>query len=337
MVTNNKPQWGILSTANIGLTHVIPGMLKSDKLDVAAICSRDAARAAEAAKAHGIARSYGSYEELLADPEIDAIYNPLPNHLHVPWTIKAMEAGKHVLCEKPIALDAEEAKALIEARERTGKLVAEAFMVRHHPQWKRAVEIVKSGALGDVRAIHTIFSYYLDDPQNVRNMADIGGGGLYDVGCYAINTSRLLFGGEPVRVVSLIENDPVMKIDRLASGILDYGEGRRLAFTCATQLVPSQKVTAFGTKQSLTVEIPFNQNPELPSRLLLDDGRTLKGQPLEVEEIAPADQYMLQAEAFGEAILNGTPLASPIEDAVANMAVIDALFRSAETNQWVTL
>jgi len=337
MVKNDKPQWGILSTANIGLNHVIPGMQKSDKLTVAAIASRDGARAEEAARAHGIERAHGSYEALLADPEIDAIYNPLPNHLHVPWTIKALEAGKHVLCEKPIALTAAEAATLIAARDKAGKLVAEAFMVRHHPQWKRAAEIAGSGTLGEVRAIQTIFSYFNDNPDNVRNMADIGGGALYDIGCYAIVTARLIFGAEPERVVSLVDFDPTFRTDRLASAILDFGEGRRLTFTCATQLVPRQEVAIYGTRKSLTVEIPFNQNPARSARLSIDDGGAIRGEPPETIEIPPADQYMLQAETFGAAILTGAPLAHPIEDAVANMAVIDALFQSAKSGGWVSL
>ena len=337
MTTNKKPAWGIISTARIGLDHVIPGMQKSDSLTVSGIASRDAGKAEQTAKALGIEKSYGSYEALLADPDIDIIYNPLPNHLHVPWTIKALEAGKHVLCEKPIALTADEAAELIAARDRSGKLVAEAFMVRHHPQWKRAHEIATSGDLGEVRAIQTIFTYSLHDPSNVRNMADIGGGGLYDIGCYAVLTSRFIFGAEPKRVVSLVDYDPQLKIDRLASAIVDYGEGKRLVFTCATQLVPTQRVAIYGTKKSLTVEVPFNQNPSIKARLHIDDGRAVKSEAPEVEELAAADQYQLQAEAFGEAAMSGKPLAYPIEDAVANMRVIDALFASGKSGQWVDI
>ncbi len=335
-MTQDKLRWGIISTAAIGANHVIPAMLQSSRLSVDAIASRDAAKAEDAAKALGIPKSYGSYEALLADPEIDAIYNPLPNHLHVPVTIQALEAGKHVLCEKPIALDAKEAAQLIEARDRTGKQVAEAFMVRHHPQWLRAKALVDDGVLGRVRAIQTMFSYYNDDAANVRNMADIGGGALYDIGCYAILTSRFIFGREPVRVVSLIEVDPTFKTDRLASAIVDYGDGDRLVFTCATQLVPHQSVAIMGTKKSVTVEIPFNQDPTRPARLRIDDGGYIKGAAPQYEDLEPANQYMLQAEAFGEGVAKGS-LLYPIEDAVKNMAVIDALFESARTGGWVSL
>ena len=333
----DKLSWGILSTANIAAKNVVPAMQKSDRLTVAAIASRDGARARQAADALGIETAHSSYEALLADPAIDVIYNPLPNHLHVPWTIKAMEAGKHVLCEKPVALTADEAELLVDARERTGKLVAEAFMVRHHPQWKRVVEIVRSGKLGTVRVVQTMFAYHNVDPQNVRNLADIGGGAVYDIGCYAIATGRLVFGTEPERVVAVLDRDPEMKIDRLSSAIVTFGEGARLVFTCSTQLVPSQSVDIYGTKQKLRVEVPFNQDPMRPSRLLIDDGSALKGGPETVEEVPPANQYMLQAEAFGDAVSGAVPLAFPIEDAVANMRVIDALLRSGETGAWETI
>lgn len=331
---NTKLSWGVLSTANIGTTVVIPAMQKSTRLSVDAIASRDGVRAREAAERLGIAKSYDSYDALLADSEIDAIYNPLPNHLHVHWTLEALRAGKHVLCEKPIALDTAEAEQLLAAREESGKLVAEAFMVRQHPQWLRARELVREGHLGTVRAIHALFSYYLTDPGNVRNRADIGGGALYDVGCYAVAASRFLFEAEPIRALALIDRDPELKTDRLTSAIIEFPGGRRLLFTCATQLVPCQKVEVLGTERLLEIEVPFNQNPEVPARLRLDDGGRIKGEADMVEELASADQYTLQAEALCEAIVSGAPLPFPIEDAIANMRVIDALFRSAEIGGW---
>lgn len=335
-MTKDKLSWGIISTAEIGANHVIPAMLASDKLTVDAVASRDSAKARTFADRLGIPKAYGSYEEMLADPEIDAIYNPLPNHLHVPWTVKAMEAGKHVLCEKPIALDAAEARQLVEARERTGMLVAEAFMVRHHPQWQRVKALADDGDLGKVRVVHTMFSYHNTDPGNVRNMADIGGGGLYDIGCYAILTARYVFGRDPKRVVSMIERDPELGIDRLTSAMVDFGGGDRLLFSASTQLVPHQTVAVFGTEKSVMVEIPFNQDPKRPARLRIDDGGYIKGAEPVWEELAPANQYTLQAEAFGEAVKGGK-LAYPIEDAVANMRVIDAVFESAKTDAWVSL
>ena len=325
--------WGVISTALIGTEKVIPAMQKSRHCRIRAIASRDLALAERWAKALGIPKAYGSYEELLTDPEIEAVYNPLPNHLHVPWSIKAAEAGKHVLCEKPIALDAREAGQLLAARNRTGKLIAEAFMVRGHPQWLRARELVRQGRIGSLRAVQGFFSYFLTDPKNVRNMADIGGGGLYDIGCYPIVTSRFLFGAEPTRVVGLIEYDPMLKIDRLASAILDYPEGQA-SFTCATQLVPYQRMQIFGTSGRIEVEIPFNAPPDQPCRIFVDDGSALGDASAREESFPVCDQYTIQGDLFSEAIRSGKPPEFPLENAVQNMRVIDALFRSAKAGRW---
>jgi predicted dehydrogenase len=325
--------WGIISTAKIGVEKVIPAMQKSRHCRIVAIASRDLAAAEKAAKKLGIRQAYGSYEALLADPKIEAVYNPLPNHLHVPWSIKAAEAGKHVLCEKPIALNAKEAEQLIVARDRTGKLISEAFMVRSHPQWLRVRELVREGRIGRLRAIQGFFSYFLTDPTNVRNQADIGGGGLYDIGCYPIVTSRFLFEAEPRRVVGLIERDPVLKIDRLASAILDYPEGQA-SFTCSTQLVPYQRMQIFGEKGRIAVEIPFNAPPDRPCRIFVDDGSQLGDGSARAESFEVCDQYALQGDMFSEAIRTGKPVAFPLEDAVKNMRVIDALFRSAKSGVW---
>jgi predicted dehydrogenase len=325
-------RWGVLSTANIGVAKVIPAMQKSGLLKISAIASRNLEASNAAAERLGIGRAYGSYEELLADPEIDVIYNPLPNHLHVPWTIKAMEAGKHVLCEKPIALNAGEAGQLVEARERTGKLIAEAFMVRHHPQWHYTRERIRSGALGDVRAMQAVFSYYLTDPNNVRNRADIGGGGLYDVGCYAVASGRYVFEREPERVISLVDRDPGLGTDRLTSAIVDFGGGARLLFTCSTQLARYQQVDICGTHGRIRMEAPFNPDPDSPAEVIIVDG---EGKRTELMPVA--DHYQLQAEAFGRAIETGDAIEFPIEDAVANMRVIDAIFRSAASQSWEAL
>jgi predicted dehydrogenase len=323
-----------LSTAKIGVEKVIPAMQQGALSRIVAVASRDGERARSAADNLGIARSYGSYEELLADPEIEAIYNPLPNHLHVPWSVKAMEAGKHVLCEKPIALNAKQAEELIEARERTGRQVLEAFMVRHHPQWRRARELARSGQIGEVRAIHCAFSYYLVDPANVRNQAEIGGGGLFDIGCYAISTARFIFGAEPERVVALIDRDPEFRTDRLTSGLVEFPRDRHLAFTCSTQLVPHQRVQIFGTKGRIEIVIPFNAPPDRPTRILIDDGADLSGSSTTAEEFPVCNQYTLQGDAFSRIVLGETKPEFPIEDAVANMRVIDAMFRSARTVMW---
>ncbi|GAB0113629.1 Gfo/Idh/MocA family protein [Acidisoma sp. C75] len=328
--------WGVLSTAKIGREQVIPAMQKGAVSRILGLASRDEGKARATAGALGIPRAYGSYEALLADPEIQAIYNPLPNHLHVPWTIRALEAGKHVLCEKPIALGAAEAEALLAARDRTGLIVAEAFMVRHAPWWQRVRSLVREGRLGRVSAIQTAFSYYLDDPGNIRNMADIGGGGLMDIGCYAIATARYIWGSEPRRVAALMERDPAMGTDRLTSALLAFPEGQ-LSFVCATQLVPHQRVTIMGSKARVEVLIPFNAPKDTPCEILIDEGRALGGRMAEVESFAPADQYTLQGDAVSRAILGEAALEFPLEDAIANMRVIDALFRAAERGSWETV
>ncbi len=325
--------WGVLSTAKIGLEKVIPAMQQGRRGRIAAIASRDAAAAQAAASRLGIPKAHGSYEALLADPEIDAIYNPLPNHLHVPWTIKALEAGKHVLCEKPVALDAGEARTLVEAERRTGRRVLEAFMVRQHPQWLRVAELVRTGRIGEARAIQTAFCYYNVDPANIRNQADIGGGGLYDIGCYGIVTARFLFG-EPERVVALIERDPALRTDRLTSAILAFPGGRQALFTCSTQLAPYQRVQVLGTKGRIEVQIPFNAPPDRACRILVDDARALDGSGIQVEELPVCNQYTLQGDEAARVFLGEAEAAWPIADAVRNMAVIDALFRSAESGTW---
>jgi len=328
-----KVKWGVIGVAKIATEKVIPAMQRGEVSEIMGIASRDPAKARTAAGNLGIPRAYGSYEELLADPEIEAIYNPLPNEEHVPWTLRALAAGKHVLCEKPIALDAAEARPLIEARNRSGKLVAEAFMVRFHPQWRRARELARDGTIGEAQAIQTFFTYRLLDPDNVRNRPP-GGGGLYDIGCYAILTARFIFGAEPTRVVATVDWDPKFKTDRLASALLEFPGGRQLAFTIGTQSSAHQCVTIMGDKGRIEVMIPFNAPPERPAEIVIDTGADLIGGGRPVEQFPVCDQYTLQGDAFSRAIVDGSPLEFPIEDAIANMAVIDALFRSAKSGSW---
>lgn len=331
-MSTKKVRWGILSTANIGMQKVTPAIQQSPHSEVVAIASRDLAKAEAAARQLGIAKAYGSYEELFADPEIDAIYNPLPNHLHVPMTVAAAKAGKHVLCEKPIALNARQAEELRECP--PDRIVLEAFMVRFHPQWQRAREIIRSGELGEVRAINAIFSYHNDDPQNVRNMADIGGGGIMDIGCYPVTAGRFLFEGEPERVVSLVERDPRFKTDRLASVIADFGGGRQLSFVCSTQAAGHQRVQVLGTKAKLEIIIPFNAPPNERTAITVDTGAPFDGS-LARREILPAcDQYTEQAEAFALAVLGEQKLPWGVEDAIASMKVLDAIFESEKTGAW---
>jgi predicted dehydrogenase len=326
--------WGVVSTALIGMEKVNPAMLKAKGVEFRGIASRDLAKAKEAAKTLGIPKAYGSYAEMFADPEIEAVYNPLPNHLHVPVTIEALKAGKHVLCEKPIALTAAEAEQLVEAERASGKLVAEAFMVRWHPQWLTARKLVAEGAIGEVRAVQVSFSYFNDDPNNVRNMNDIGGGGLYDIGCYCIISGRWFFGSEPERVVSIIDRDPKFGTDRLASALVKFPGNRQLSFMVSTQLVPYQRVQVFGTTGRIEIEIPFNAPPAHACRVFKDTGKDLKGSSIETITIPPCDQYTLQAEAFSKAIRKEEAWPYPITDAVQQMRIIDALYKSGESQKW---
>jgi predicted dehydrogenase len=333
---SKKIRWGVLSTAAIGVKKVIPGMQKGDLSTVTAIASRDLTKARQSADALGIPTAYGSYEELLADPNIDAIYNPLPNHLHVPWTIKAAEAGKHVLCEKPISLTVAEAETLLAVRARTGVKIGEAFMVRTHPQWLRVRELLDEGRIGELHSVLGFFSYYNVNPANIRNQVDLGGGALMDIGCYLVLASRYAFGQEPIRVVADVERDPQMHTDRLTSAILKFATGQAV-FTCSTQLVPYQRVHFLGTRGRIELEIPVNVPPDRPVRLLIDSGKDLFGGGIETETFPVCDQYTLQGDAFSRAILEGHEVPVPIEEAIKNMAVIEAIFRSGSSGQWVSL
>jgi len=326
-------RWGVLGAANIALKKVIPGMQKSALAQVVAIASRDIAKARSAANELGIPRAYGSYQELIDDPDIEAVYIPLPNHLHVPWSIRAAERGKHVLCEKPIALTAKEARQLLEVRDRTGVKIGEAFMVRTHPQWLRVKEIVASGRIGELRLISGHFSYYRRDPADIRNRVEWGGGALMDVGCYPITISRWLFGAEPTEVVGLIDRDPDFQVDRLTSGLLRFERGQA-TFSCSTQLVAYQAVQIFGTRGRIAAA--FHATPRDESRIYVDDGSDLMGGGgIETITFPPVDQFSIQADRFSEAIRGLGTVPVSLEDAIGNMTVIDALFRSAESGHWV--
>lgn len=327
-----KVRWGILSTAKIAREKVIPAMQTGASCSVDAIASRDAAQAAAVAETLGIAKSYGTYEALLNDADIDAVYIPLPNHLHVPWAIKAIAAEKHVLCEKPIALSAEEAEQLLQAAKQKPHLkVMEAFMYRFHPQWQRAKQMVQQGAVGQLKHIHSVFSYFNDDAGNIRNKKDIGGGGLMDIGCYCISLARFIFDAEPEKVLGQVEFDPVLQTDRLASGVMQFSLGTS-SFTCSTQMVPYQRVNIMGTTGRIEIEIPFNAPPAVPTRIWWHSKNG-------TEEIVfdAVDQYTLQGDAFSQAILDNSAMPTPLEDAVNNMAVIAAVFKSAASSSWITL
>ena len=331
---SDKLRWGILSTANIGLKKVIPAMQRGKTITVAAIASRDLDKARVTAAELNIPVAYGSYEELLADPEIDAIYNPLPNQFHVPWTIKAAEAGKHVLCEKPISLTAAEAKTLLEVRARTGVKICEAFMIRSFHQWLRLRELLDEGRIGVLHSITGFFSYHNVNPVNIRNRVECGGGGVYDIGCYLIHASRYAFRQEPMRVVACLDRDPAMNIDRLASAILEFAGGQSI-FTCSTQLIPYQRIHFLGTRGRIELEIPFNAPPDRPTRLFIDSTGDLTGSGISTEIFPADDQYTMQGEAFAKAVREGTNVPVTLEDSIGNMAVIEAIFKSADSSQWV--
>ena len=326
-------RWGILGAAQIAISKVIPGMQRSPLTPVVAIASRDAAKAQAAASLLGIPRAYGSYEELIADPDVDAIYNPLPNHLHVPWSIRAAEAGKHVLCEKPLALSAADARQLLQVRDRTGVQIGEAFMVRAHPQWAAVRELIAEGRIGELKAITGHFSYFRRDRADVRSRPEWGGGALMDVGCYPITLSRWLFNAEPIEVTGVLEFDPEFNVDRVGSGLLRFPTGQA-TFTCASQLVAYQSMQIFGTEGRIEAPVPFTPPFDQPSRLVIDDGTGFAGASAEEIVFPAVDQYRLQGERFSEAVRGIGHVPTTLEDAIGNMAVIDAIFRSARSRRW---
>ena len=328
-----KVRWGVIGVAKIATTKVIPAMQGGELTEVTAIASRDLAKAEAAAAELGIAKAYGSYDALLADPDVDAIYNPLPNHVHREWTIAAAEQGKHVLCEKPIGMSSAEAEELVTVRDRTGVKLQEAFMVWTHPQWLKAVDICRSGRLGTVGSYAGHFSYFNDDPANIRNIAEMGGGALMDIGCYLLTTSRMIFGEEPSRVLGLVHEDPRFSVDVLTSMILDFPSGQAIG-TCSTQLLYHQRVHVLGTDGRLEIEIPFNAPSDRPCRLWVDDDGDLFGGSLETVEIDSCDQYQIQGDEFSRAVLDDTEVPYPLEMSLQNMKLIEAVFRSAESGCW---
>ena len=326
-------RWGVLGHASIARKKVIPAIQQAANCDVLAIASRDADRAAEAARSLGIERSYGSYGDLLDDPDLDAVYIPLPNSMHAEWTLKAAAAGKHVLCEKPLAMNEPEAAIVVDGCRTAGVLLMEAFMYRLHPQWVAVRELVGSGRIGVLQSIQAFFSYSNADPSNIRNIAELGGGALMDIGCYPINVARMMFGAEPTGVQAVIRRDPGFGTDVLTSAVLDF-DGRQATFTCSTQLQDDQRVHLIGTEGRILVEIPFNIPMDRPTRIVYAAGGSAGAVPpvpadIEVIEVPAANQYQVQAEQFAAAIREGTAPPIPPEDAIANMAVIDRVFAAA--------
>jgi predicted dehydrogenase len=326
-------RWGVMGAAAIAVEMVIPEMLRTGACRVVALASRDSAKARAVADTFAIPKAYGSYDDLLTDPEIEAVYIPLPNHLHVPWAAKAAETGKHVLCEKPLALNAAQAETLIAVRERSGVLIQEAFVVRTHPQWLRARELVRERRIGELRAVTAFFSEVNADPANIVNNPDFGGGGIYDIGCYPVTLARFIYEAEPTRVIASTDIDPRFEIDRLAACILEFEAGLA-SFVCSTQLVLYHGVQLYGTEGRIEMENPFNPPNDAPCRILIDDGTKLAGASAVAETISGVDQYGLEVALFSKAIREGGGQAVSLEDSVANMRAIDALFRSVKSGRW---
>jgi predicted dehydrogenase len=330
-MASQRLRWGILSTANIARTKVVPGMQKAASCEVVAVGSCDLVAARRFADDLGIPRAHGSYEALLADPEVDVVYIPLPNHLHLKWTIAAAEAGKHVLCEKPLAISASDAQRMVDACETAGVRLMEAFMYRLHPSWQAVLRLVASGRIGRLVGVQSWFSFFNDDPTNIRNMHDAGGGALFDVGCYCVNLSRMLFGQEPARVEASIQRDPELRVDIVTSALLEFPDGGVASFTCSTRAEPDQRVHVYGTDGRISIGIPFNIPPDRPTEIFLTHGGEPPVAPAtETLTFPTADPYAVEAEAFAKAVLNGRPTPTPPADAVANLRVIEAIFAAAE-------
>ena len=329
----DKVKWGVIGVANIAVRKVIPAMLAGQWSRIEAIASRDLAKAQRVAEQLGIPRAYGSYEELLADSDLEAIYNPLPNNLHLEWTTKAVRAGKHVLCEKPIGMTVSESQLLLKARDETGKKIEEAFMVITNPQWVTVLDMIEAGQIGEVKSVQAHFSYNNQDLTNIRNIRETGGGGLMDIGCYLIFFSRLIFGAEPKRVVSLVEEHSQTKTDILTSALLEFPTGHA-TFTCGTRITPYQRVQVIGTEGRIEVQIPVNAPPDYPCKVFLDDVTDLSGRAIQTIEFETSDQYTIQGDLFSQSIRENREPILPLEESIKNMAVIEAVFRSAKTGQW---
>ena len=334
----SRLRWGVLSTANIARTKVVPGMLKSERSEVIAVGSRDVAAASGFAAELGIPRAHGSYEALLADPDVDAVYIPLPNHLHLEWTIAAARAGKHVLCEKPLAMTAADAERMLEACDREGVRLMEAFMYRLHPSWRAVVDLVAGGRLGRLVSVQSWFSYYNDDPTNIRNIREAGGGALFDIGCYSVNLSRLLMGGEPTRVYATVARDATMGVDVATTAILEFPGDRTATFTCSTRAETDQRVHVYGMEGRISIGIPFNIPPDRPTEVFLTKGGDPPVAPAtETLTFPTADPYTVEVDAFATAILEDLPTPTPPADAVANLRVIEAIFAAAERGGAIAL
>lgn len=327
----HKIRWGVLSTANIG-RKVIPALQTSNHNQVIAVSSRSLENARAYADELGITRAYGSYEELLNDPNIDAIYNPLPNDLHVPWSIKALQAGKHVLCEKPLGLNTAEVQQLIDVAAQHPHLkIMEAFMYRFHPQWQRARDLVRAGSIGQVRNIHSHFAYNNRDADNIRNSIAMGGGALMDIGCYCISLARYIFAEEPLRVLGQITPYAGYEVDCFVTGIMEFADGNA-TFTASTKIESKQYVSINGEQGSIFIPVPFNPIADANTNLILK-----RNEQHEDILIVPSDHYRNMGDAFAQSVLLQKDTPTPLNDALANMKIIDAIFTSVESNQWQSI
>ena len=330
---NSTPAWAVLGTGKFVTKVALPAMRQCQQTRVLGIASRSAAAAESAAKELGLPKSYASYDAALADPEVDVIYNALPNHLHVEWSIRAMQAGKHVLCEKPISLTVEGCRRLIEARDRAGVMIGEAFMIRHHAQWARALQLAEVEA-GGIRNVVGIFSYDNRNPENIRNRAECGGGALWDIGCYLVLVSRMAFRSEPLRVYAAMDVDPQFGVDRLTSAVLTFANGHSI-FSCGTQMASFQNVQLIGTKGRVELEIPFNAPVDGPCSLIVQRGGFLNG-VLDTETFR-VNQYAVQADEFSAAVLGQGQPGTTLEDSANTVRAIEALFESARSGVPVSI
>jgi predicted dehydrogenase len=327
-----KIRWGVLSTAHIGRTKVIPALQSSNHNQLIAISSRQLETARKTAHELGITRAYASYEELLEDPEINAIYNPLPNHLHVDWSIKALEAGKHVLCEKPLGLDAKDAKRLLEATNAHTELkVMEAFMYRFHPQWSQVKNLVRQGRIGKLRHVHSHFSYNNRDSNNIRNLKSMGGGALLDVGCYCISSARWLFEAEPIRVFGQFFPFEGQEVDCLVTAMMEFEQGLT-SFTVSTKIEPYQMLEASGEAGGIYLSMPFTPTADAITQIQLKQSSTHTS-----ITVPAANQYTLMVDSFALSIIHNQPVTTPLTDAIANMKIIDAIFQSTKSGNWVSV
>ncbi len=321
-------QLGILGVSNFFRKRIAIPIPTSPVIDMVALASRSEEKARQAAQEYGVARAYGSYDALLNDPQVDAVYISLPNHLHAEWIKRAADAGKHVLCEKPLALDAAEAQDCLDYAAERGVTVMEAFMYRLHPQWLHVRNIIRQQEIGSIHLVESFFGYNNTDPSNIRNQPDTGGGALLDVGCYAVSASRFLTGSEPQRVISLAQVDANFGTDVLFTGMLDFGMARA-TFTVATQTFPYQRVTVHGSSGVISLTIPFNAHADTDAEVIVTTRVGTREIYLPAE-----DQYILEFEAFAQAVNDqAVPPISPA-DTVNNMRVLDALKKAHQTGQW---